>query len=301
MGCLFGSFLSEKHEVIMLEQSEERIDALNRHGITVEEADGSRKHYPMTAVKSGTPIDGVELVIVFVKATVAEAALSANRGLFGANTAVLTLQKGLGNDEIIEKFVKKEQIFLGTTRHNCVVTGTDSIFHSGDGVTKIGSLSGAADRAKAIVAAFTDCGVDMVYREDVRRLLWDKLFINMTLNSLSSILECRLYEIYHNPYAWALATRIVEEAIAVAAADGEVFEKQKVLESVKNLCEGAKNGYASMVQDRRAGRRTEIDFINGAVVRYGKKYGIATPVNEAVVGFVHAYEESDRRRDTPFA
>ena len=300
MGCLFGSFLSEKHEVIMLEQNPERIDALNRHGVTVEEMDGSKHHFSVKAVSSGMPIPEVELVIVFVKATVTETALSANRGLFSEHTDVLTLQNGLGNDEIFEKFVSKEHIFVGTTRHNCVVTGADSIFHSGNGVTKLGSLSGNSERAKQIAAAFAECGDDMMFCENVRRLLWEKLFINMTLNALSSVLECRLYEIYDNPHTWTLTGRLVNEAVEVAAADGEVFDRDLVLSSIKTLCEDAKNGFASMVQDRRAGRKTEIDFINGAVVRLGKKYGIPTPVNETVVELVHAYEESDSMRDKLF-
>lgn len=299
MGCLFASFLSEKHEVVLLEQNPERIDALNQNGVTVEEADGTRRHYPMKAVMSGTPMPGVELVIVFVKATVTESALETNRALL-EEADVLTLQNGLGNDEIIEKFVGKEHIFVGTTRHNCVVTGADSIFHSGNGVTKIGSLCGNDKRAKEIVAAFAECRDGMLFCENARRLLWEKLFINMTLNSLSSVLECRLYEIYANPHTWALTGKIVDEAIQVAAADGEVFEKKLVLDSIKKLCEDAKNGFASMVQDRRAGRKTEIDFINGAVVKGGQKYGIPTPVNETVVEFVHAFEESDRVRDKLF-
>ena len=249
---------------------------------------------------SGTPVPGVELVIVFVKATVTEAALAANRTLLEGGADVLTLQNGLGNDEVIEKFVAKDHIFVGTTRHNCVVTGSDSIFHSGNGVTKIGSLCGNDKRAKEIVAAFAKCRDEMVFCENARRLLWEKLFINMTLNSLSSVLECRLYEIYANPHTWMLAGRIVDEAIAVAAADGEIFEKKLVLDSVQKLCEDAKNGFASMVQDRRTGRKTEIDFINGAVVKGGRKYGIPTPVNETVVEFVHAFEESDRVRDKLF-
>ncbi len=300
MGCLFGTFLSEKHEVILLEQNPERIEALNSHGVTVEEFDGTKHHYPMKAVMSGTPVPGVELVVVFVKATVTEAALNTNCTLLEGGADVLTLQNGLGNDEVIEKFVGKDRIFVGTTRHNCVVTGPDSIYHSGNGVTKIGSLSGNQKRAKEIVAAFAMCRDEMLFCENARRLLWEKLFINMTLNSLSSVLECRLYEIYANPHTWALTEKIVEEAIQVAAADGEVFEKKLVLDSIHKLCEDAKNGFASMVQDRRAGRKTEIDFINGAVVKGGRKYGISTPVNETVVEFVHAFEESDRVRDKLF-
>lgn len=300
MGCLFGSFFCGEHEVILLEQSPERIEALNRFGVTVEESDGTKRRFPIKAQKSGTQIPRVELVIIFVKATATEAALSANRGLIGEHTDVLTLQNGLGNDEIIGKFVEKEHIFVGTTRHNCVVTGSDSIFHSGNGVTKIGSLAGNHERAKQIVEAFAKCKDDMMFCENVHRLLWEKLFINMTLNSLSSVLECRLYEIYANPYTWALSGKIVDEAVAVAAADGEVFDRDMVLSSIKKLCEDAKNGVASMVQDRRAGRKTEIDFINGAVVKRGRKYGIPTPVNETVVGFVHAFEESDPVRGKLF-
>lgn len=284
----------------MLEQNSERIEALNHSGVTVEQADGTKRTFPMHAEKSGNKIGEIDLVIVFVKATVTEAALSSNRTLFGPDTDVLTLQNGLGNDEIIEQFVEKKHIFVGTTRHNCVVTGSDSIFHSGDGITKIGSLSGETDGARRLAELFCACGIDTQHCEDARRLLWEKLFINMTLNALSSVLECRLYEIFVNPHTWALTDKIVEEAVAVAAADGEFFEKEAVLASIQKLCEDAKNGFASMVQDRRAGRRTEIDFINGAVVKYGRKYGIPTPVNETVVGFVHAFEESDRVRDKLF-
>ncbi len=109
MGCLYGAYLSDKNEVIMLDVFEPQVDTINANGITVMEPDGNEKNYrKLKAMKSGDCDLVADLVIVFVKSTFSESALEANKALFGENTIVMTLQNGAGNDRKIAKYVKND-------------------------------------------------------------------------------------------------------------------------------------------------------------------------------------------------
>ena len=105
MGCLYGAYLSENNEVIMLDVFEPQVDIINQNGVTVLEPDRSEKQYKnIRAMKSGECDVVADLVIVFVKSTFSESALEENKALFGENTIVMTLQNGAGNDRKIAKY-----------------------------------------------------------------------------------------------------------------------------------------------------------------------------------------------------
>lgn len=291
MGCLYASLLSKNNDVTLLDISETAVKAINEKGIIMSSGDiEGKKTYKVKATFSGELEEAPELLIVFVKDTATRAALKSNSSLIKENTLLLSLQNGLGNFEIMEEFAHKNQILLGTTKHNCVALGAGEIYHSGSGITHIGSPAGNKEAAQKITEIFNACNIQTQACEDVKRLLWQKLFINMTINSVTSLLDANISIISDSENASNASKKLIEEAVKVAAADGEKFDADQVYSEVISTAKVLGTGKASMCQDMENRRKTEIDFINGAVVRLGKKYGIETPYHSLIVDLIHAKE-----------
>lgn len=280
MGCLYACMLSEKNRVTLYDISTEIVDAINSKGIVLRSPSGSEKVYSVTA-KTDCKGDSAELVILFVKDTASRAALKGNRELISDSSLLLSLQNGMGNEEIMEEFADRSNIFLGTTKHNCVSLAPGVIYHSGSGITHVGSPSGSKDAA-VIGDCFRSCGIETEECDDVKRLLWEKLFVNMTVNPITAIFGTKISLISENESAKRLARVLIDEAVVVAERDGEVFDADEVFGRLISTAGALSSGTASMCQDIEHGRRTEIDFINGAVVKLGEKYGVPAPTHKAI-------------------
>jgi len=291
MGCLYGAYLSKKHQVYMIDALEAQVEAIKNSGITVEEADGSKHQYPgVDAFISGQCHEAVDLVIVFVKSTYTEVALEQNRDLFKDSTIVMTLQNGAGNDRLIEQYVKKENVIIGTSKHNAVNLGKGHIKHPAAGVTTIGSNHQANTQADIASDVLTDGGFEVSVTDDIQRIIWSKLLVNLSVNTFTAITQTPIGYMIKNQHAWDFAKRLIYEAIEVAEADGTYFDRREALEMVKSVCEKAGDGYSSMYQDRKNHVKMEIDAINGAIVEQAKRYGVPTPYNTLIVDLIHAIE-----------
>lgn len=290
MGCLYACLLHPKQEVLLLDISQPAVDAINRNGILKKEPDNTESVCRVPAALSGTVHEPMDLVIVFVKDTASRAALAGNRELIGENTLLLSLQNGMGNEEVLEEFADRRQVLLGTTKHNCVTLSPGTILHSGSGMTHIGSPCGNMAAAREIEQAFSRCGIQAQACEDVKRLLWEKLFVNMTINPLTALLDAPISVLADSADVQALAYTLLTEAVAVAKADGEEFDLETIYGSLIKTADTLRVGKASMCQDLEHGRKTEIDFINGAVVKLGIRYAIPTPAHEMIVRLIHAKE-----------
>lgn len=124
----------------------------------------------------------------------------------------------------------------------------------------------------------------------MRRLIWEKLFTNVSASVLTGVLQKPLGFIAENPHAWALCGQLVREAVAVAAGEGLVFDAEEKLAQVRAVCEGSPQGLTSIYADLRDGRKTEVDTISGSVVRAARRSGVGAPTHEAMVRLVHAME-----------
>jgi 2-dehydropantoate 2-reductase len=289
MGCLYGAYLSAKNEVIMIDSFEPQVEAINANGLTMLE-NGVERNYPLKAVPGGTDIGTVDLVIVFVKSIYTLEAVENNQSLIGEYTIVMTLQNGAGNDRDIMNFVKKENIIIGTSKHNCVGTGLGKIHHTGNGMTTIGAMGPDSNVDNLVIATLKEAGLEAEISDNIQRIIWGKLFVNISINTLTALLETKIGYMIQNKYAWDFAKRIVYEAINVAEEDGTYFDRREVMETVRHVCETAGEGYSSMYQDRKRKVRTEIDKMNGAIAEQAKLYGVATPYNSLVVDLIHAVE-----------
>lgn len=298
MGCLFGGYLSRSNEVILIDSYAPQVNAINENGICVEELNGCNIHFSnVKAYESGTYKNHADLVIVFVKSNYTEDALSVNKSLFADDTVVLTLQNGAGNDRKIARYVRPENIIIGTTKHNCLNKGGGLVKHTGSGTTSLGTNSEKKDALQKVYKAFFDSEIETVVSDDIQRIIWSKLFINLSVNTFTAITKTPIGFMYADRNAWRFAKRLVYEAIEVAEEDGTYFDRHEVLESLKKLCLDCPKGYSSMYQDMIHKRKTEIDAINGAIVEQAKQYGVPTPYNSMIVDLIHAMEGAYEIKD----
>lgn len=291
MGCLYGAYLSQNNEVTMIDVKPEKIEKINVNGISVEEEDGSIHEFKnVKACIAGECTEIAELVIVFVKSPLTEDALRMNRKVFGEKTLVMTLQNGAGNDRKIEKYVDKRNVIIGTSKHNSVVTGSGTVRHSGHGVTTIGSNIKKNKNPERIKNILEECGFDTEVSDDIQRIIWSKLFVNLSINTFTAITRSPIGSMIENKYAWDFAEKMICEAVDVAEADGTHFSYMEVLNMVHYVCEDAGKGYSSMSQDVMNCRMTEVDNINGAIVEQARLYNVSAPYNALIVDLIHAIE-----------
>ena len=291
MGMVYGAYLSENHEVIFIDAYQPQVDAIRTNGITVLEKNGEEALFANgKSYLSGEYREQVDVVVVFVKSTFTEIALEENKHLFGENTLVVTLQNGAGNDRKIAKYVKPENIIIGTSKHNAVNLGGGKVSHPAIGITTIGSNQRDNSAVAVIGKMLSESNFEVVVSDDIQRIIWSKLFVNLSVNTLTALTETPIGYMIKDQHAWDFAKRLVYEAVDVAEADGTYFDRREALESVRKVCEDAGAGYSSMYQDRKKRVKMEIDAINGAIVEQAKLYGVPTPYNAIIVDLIHAIE-----------
>ena len=267
------------------------MEAINQNGITVLEEDVTENKFTnVKACISGEYKEAADLVVVFVKSTFTEDALRDNKKLFGDKTLVMTLQNGAGNDRKIAKYVNKKNIIIGTSKHNSVNLGGGKVRHSGSGETTIGSNLENNTNLDKIQAILEESGFKVEKTNDIQRVIWSKLFVNLSINTFTAITRAPIGSMIENKYAWDFAEKMICEAVDVAEADGTHFSYREVLNMVHHVCEDAGKGYSSMSQDVMNCRLTEIDAINGAIVEQAKLYNVKVHYNSLIVDLIHAIE-----------
>ena len=290
MGSLYGGYLSRKHDVILVDVNQAVIDAINVNGVTIHEPDGSvTVCHPLGAV-STAGMAPVDLIIVFVKAMFSKSALSNNRGLIGPDTCIMTLQNGSGHEDTLTQFVDRAHVVIGTTQHNSAVVGLGEIRHGGSGITHVGCIEGDVGRLQYIADAFCESGLEADCSADVQKLIWGKMFTNVSASVLTGVLQVPLGFIAADANAWALCETLVREAVAVAAGEGLEFDAEEKVAEVRRVSENGPDGITSICADLGKGRLTEVDTISGSVVRASRRNGVPAPTHAAMVALVHAME-----------
>nr|WP_314718740.1 2-dehydropantoate 2-reductase [uncultured Fretibacterium sp.] len=294
MGCLYGGTLAEAgHEVVLIDVWKEHVEALNTSGLQIEEPDRIRRIENIRAVTHPSETGAVELVIVFVKATLTEQAAREAFCLVGEETMVLTLQNGLGNVEKLNSVMGLSHVIAGTTGHGSTLLGPGRIRHAGTGETVIGEQSGGrSERIAALASTFNHAGIATKISENVMGLIWTKLIVNVGINALTAVTGMRNGQLVDYPETESLMRAAIDEACAVARSKGICFEVADPFEHTRNIAKKTAENRSSMLQDVMAKRRTEISVINGAIVELGEKLGIAVPVNAVLTKLITVREKT---------
>ncbi len=294
MGGLFSAYLSRKNEVTVVDVNTALVDKVNAEGLEVQEPDGSANRFYPHATTDTSGMAPVDLVIVFVKAMFSESALTNNKGIIGPDTFLLTLQNGSGHEDTLGKFVDSEHIIIGTTQHNASVVSLGVTKHGGSGMTHLGCVTGSANRLQKFADIFTACGLQADVSDGVQKMIWNKMFTNVSASALTAVLQVPLGYISRNEYAWAMCRELIREAVDAAAGIGLDFDYEEKVAEVKAVCDNSPDGLTSIYADLHNGRRSEVDTISGSVVRAGIKGGVPTPRHAFLVQMIHAMEDRAR-------
>ncbi|OQY45763.1 MAG: hypothetical protein B6240_08240 [Desulfobacteraceae bacterium 4572_87] len=291
MGCLFAAHLKKAgHQPVILDYREDRAQQINEAGISLEGVGGDFKTR-VTAV-TGKPSQKIHVALICVKAYQTEDAAQALASWLDPHVMVLTLQNGLGNLEILKKVLGEERVLGGVTAEGATLLGPGHVRHAGRGPTIIGPSGGEHGPAANIVSAFSDAGFDIRAEEGVEGLIWGKLIINVGINALTAITRLKNGRLPNVSGARQVMKEAIDEAVRVADAVGIQLPYPDPIKRVREVCAGTADNIASMLQDVLAQRITEIRFINGAIVREGRRLGIPTPVNFTLSCLVEAIQDS---------
>lgn len=290
MGSIYGGHLSLHHEVFLIDSNGDLVSTINKNGLTLLE-NGEENLYHPRALLDSKDAGCVDLIILFVKAMYSRSALNANRNLIGEDTYILTLQNGSGHEDIIKEFVNEDHIIIGTTQDNGAVKALGVVSHGGEGITNVGMLPGCDSAIlERIKDSFDKCGFQTRIHDNIQYLIWHKLFTNVSLSAVTAVLQVKMGFIAANEEAWAIACRLIHEAVAVAEAMNLHFDEAEVIEEVRRTSLDNPEGMTSICADVMNHRKTEVDTISGSVVRAAAKHGIAVPVHETVVNMIHVLE-----------
>lgn len=290
MGCLFAARLAAAdHAVTVIDVDEARLAALGQQGITLTDDDGMRT-VPVAAARAAAVAGPVDLVILFTKGMHSAAAIRSVAHLAGRETLALTLQNGLGNAETIATVWDPARILIGATDFPADLTGPTSVASHGSGHIWVGAFDGGGGEAvAAVVAALRTSGLDAVADPAVLVSIWEKVAFNAALNALATITGLTVGGM-DTPAGCRIAMAVVDETVATAAAEGLTLDRAGIAAKIDHALAHHREHKASMLQDRLAGRATEIETINGAIVGRGAAAGVPTPVTATLADLVRLIE-----------
>lgn len=293
MGCVFGAAIADSGcETILIDVSREVVDAINAAGVLVRR-DGVERHVRVPAARDPASVGAVDLLIVFVKGFHTRAAAEAAVPLVSDATTVATLQNGLGNGEILAEIYSPDQIVVGVTAESGTVLGPGAVDHPGRARTSVGALSGDdLDRSEQVAQLLRDAGFDAAATAAIETEMWKKLIVGASTLPAPALTGMACGPLFAHPQMSALVDDTVRETVAVAQALGHDIDVDERIAYTRELCIAVPEAKGSMVQDIAAGRRTEIDTINGAVVRAAETSGVAVPVNRSLVALVKGWESA---------
>ena len=296
MGSLYGAAAHENgHEVRLVDASQAIVDVINDIGLTIDRRDGRRDVYRIPAMGQTSGDSGIDdLVLFMVKGWATRAAVQPVEKIVGETTAILTLQNGLGNEETLRELYPKNDVLIGLSVHTVTTLGVAHYEHTGVGDTYLGPARGDdLDVARRAAAAFNgpDFPCHVLPEREIRREQWAKFVLNC--GSLPSLALTRLPTDAAKDQGDVvdLIDSLTRETCEIARAEGIELDADERVAFQHELFRTA-GGRASMLGDVLMKRRTEINSINGAAIRFADRHGLAAPLNRAMYALVKGLEAS---------
>jgi len=297
VGGYFGARLATGGHDVTLVARGANLAALRAQGLRVHLAptDETLHVHPIRAVERPADAPPADLVLVCVKSYDTVAAADALRPVVRPDTVVLSLQNGVENEAILAERLALPPLLVGLTRIGVELTAPGTVLYSGRGEIIFGEPDGAeSPRARRLADAFAAAGIPHQLRRDVLVTAWEKLAWNAGFNAVSTLTDATVREVLDRPASRDLVVRAMEEVDAVAVATGIPVRRRRTQTVLDDSLSGLPDFPTSMLQDRRRGRRLEHDAINGAVVRAGRRAGVAAPVNAMLLALLERLDPGAR-------
>lgn len=282
LGSLFGGLLARAGATVQLYNPSniEHVRAIQKNGLQIERTTGETLRVALSAVAQADEIEPAAVVGIFVKAYRTAAVMSELAPKLSPSAWVLSLQNGVGLEAEILPSVPAERFLRGVTAQGATLVEPGRVRWAGVGPTKIGRWQGPLTPEIAEVIAFCRrAGLETEFVPAIEKLLWEKLLVNSAINPLTALFNVPNGVIVNDSALREIAQAVAREALPVARAHGVLLSEVEAIERIETVaCQTAAN-ISSMLQDVRRGRPTEIDYINGTIVREGQRLGKATPLN----------------------
>ena len=294
LGSAIGGALALDGNEVHLVARPAHAAAVNERGLAMV-AGGEERVSPVVGHETAQGIGSCDLVIVLCKAmdTAALAEQACAAEIAGPDTVVMSLQNGMGCDELLIDAFGAERVVGGKTYIGGMLLEPGRVQANIAGKrTVIGELDGSITlRVQAIADMFNGAGMECAVSDNIQGVIWNKLLVNVATGAVCAITGLPYEDIYDEPLIRETALAAVQEGLDVAAA----LDVQTAYDSPEGPWELAREGLPgnfkpSLLQSLEKGRKTEVDFIAGAVVREGEKVGVPTPVNRTLVAMVHGIE-----------
>lgn len=287
LGSLLGAMLASKNDVILLGRPV-HVAAIRAKGLRVE---GLRKFtVPLGASEKLEGSESPDLLLLTTKAYDTEAALRDAQAVVGPTTMIVTAQNGLGNYEAAKAAFPNNPVLAAVVTYGATFTGPGIVTFAGQGEILVGGLPKDLAAASKVARLLREAGFQALGLPDIRGHVWQKAIVNAAINPLSALLGQTNGELLEEAPVRERMRRVTEEAAAVARAQRIPLPEKDVFAVVLRVAEATAANRSSMLQSFERKRRTEIDAITGVFVEGGKRLGIPTPENEALLRAVKERE-----------
>jgi len=283
VGCYYGGMLARAgHDVVLIGRPQ-HVEAIKRQGLRLETQTFDER-IPVSASTEAGAVQGAQLVLFCVKSTDTESGAAAIKPYLETDALVLSLQNGVENADRLRTLLPQE-VIAAAVYIGVEMAGPGHVRHHGRGELVI-EPSEANDRVAHVLIA---AGVPTEISDNVRGALWAKLIANCAYNALSAITQLPYGRLVKGEGITAAMRDLVDECVAVAKADGVTLPGD-VDAAVRKIAETVPGQYSSTAQDLARGKRSEIDHLNGLIVRRGEALGVATPANRLLHAIVKLIE-----------
>ncbi len=281
IGSVYGAKLSNFHDVTLI-GGQAHVDAIQRDGLVMQ--GNTTGTFRLPAFSQVPRIEPGTLILLTTKVNNNAAAVAPIVDKLTDDVTIVCVQNGLYSENIVKDLVGNRALVLrAITQVGGVLVKPGVVDNTVVGYTLLESH----DQSPAIAALLTEAGLDGRIIPDIKKEMWRKAVFNCAINPTTALIKSEVGAIV-DPRLNGLKQQIIDECLAVAQADGVTFDEDFIA-LIDKVFAGART-IASMQQDLMKGRKTEIDFMNGAVDDLGQKYGIATPVNAAMATMIRYLE-----------
>ncbi len=287
VGCYFGGMLARAgHDVVLIGRAA-HVQAIQAAGLHLHTRSFD-EWVPVRADTEAAAAQGASLVLFCVKSTDTESAAAALGPHLGPETQLLSLQNGVDNADRLRRLLP-QPVRAAVVYVAAEMTGPGEVRHHGRGELLVEPGDGGDDGGDSWAGAFRAAGVPVDLSGNVRQALWVKLILNCAYNALSAVAQMPYGRLLAATGVAEVMQAVVQECVAVAQAEG-VAVPADIGHTVLALAASMPDQRSSTAQDLARGRPTEIDHLNGFVVRQGRARGIPTPVNLCLHTLVHLLE-----------
>ncbi len=294
IGSLFGGLLQHAGNDVMLVHRDPRVvSAIRKKGVRIREG---RKTVsaPVRASLAPAELTTVDVVFFTVKAYDTRQAAEMHRGRIGKDSAILSLQNGLGNLETLADVFNSNPILAGSTTEAAFTLGPGLVLHTGKGHTQIGAMQAHRPTiCGKVVQELGRAGLPAKSSNNMSRVIWEKAILNSAINPVSAITRLQNGEIPKIRPLRLLMRQVISEGAAIGGAEGIPVEPSRLWRNALRVLKATSKNRSSMLQDVMHGRKTEILQLNGALANLGARHHMATPLNLALTSLVLGFENSN--------